>query len=477
MPTDNNKSALIIGAGLVGSLTACYLAKAGWRVEVRERRTDPRAQGYAGGRSINLALSVRGLAGLKGVGLDEAVMREDAIRMPGRMIHPTGASGAEVKTYFQPYSANPNDAINSVSRGGLNISLLHAAAKYPNVRLVFDSACADMDLSKPEAVFVEGFRWPLAAGAEWGKVDRVKADLIVCTDGAFSVARGAMMKTDRYEYSQTYLHHGYKELTILPKPARMGGESEYALEPHALHIWPRGGSMMIALPNRDKSFTCTLFWPFEGDHSFGALRSGADVAMHFAKHYPDAAPLMPTLLEDYQRNHVGSLVTVRCWPWQHGGKVALVGDSCHAIVPFYGQGMNCGFEDCLTLAECLERHPADQPAALDEYQRLRKPNADAIAEMALTNFIEMRDLSGRADFQHRKKIERAIYRKMPEKYVPQYDLVSFSTVPYTEALRRGNEMNEAVTRVERILPLEAGKGLNDSDMDVFMAENAGQAGI
>lgn len=451
--------AVVVGAGLVGSLMACYLARAGWKVRVYERRGDPRAKGYSGGRSINLALSARGLwglAGVEGAGLDRLVLERDAIPMRGRMIHPVSGDLA-----FQPYSADPKDAINSVSRGGLNLTLLRAAAAMEGVELFFDRPCVDVDLEGTAAVF-EG-----PGGAE-----RVEADLIVGADGAFSAVRARMQKTDRFEYSQSYLEHGYKELVIPgggearqrgSETARRGvgglaADDGFVMEPNALHIWPRGGSMMIALPNRDGSFTCTLFWPMEGGAGgvgLESLRTAGEVEAFFGREYPDAVPLMPTLAEDYLRNPNGSLVTVRCRPWRRG-RTVLAGDAAHAIVPFYGQGMNCGFEDCRELAACLGRHGGDVEAALEEYQERRKPNADAIADMAVENFVEMRDKVGDPAFRYRKKVEQAVHQMFPERWAPQYNLVSFSTVPYTEARRRGRELDGVVSAVVERVPRAEG---------------------
>jgi kynurenine 3-monooxygenase len=492
------KHVLIIGAGLVGSLAAVYFARRGWRVSVYERRPDPRAKGYIGGRSINLALSVRGLWGLAGVDLDRTVLERDAIPMPGRMIHPApsaNAAAAQSGTIFQPYSKNPADAINSVSRGGLNLTLLHAAAAAPGVELVFDRRCLDVDLDRCRASFVDDTR-------PTDPPTIIEADLIFAGDGAFSAVRTAMQKTDRFEYSQSYLEHGYKELHI-PSASELGiagvgigrwaggdaaagsrskaANASFALDPNALHIWPRGGSMMIALPNRDGSFTCTLFWPFAGDHSFAQLEGDliarklidphgaptaeerAGVAAHFQRHYPDAVPLMPTLVHDFFANPTSSLVTVRCAPWfrmARDGKRAtvLAGDAAHAIVPFYGQGMNAGFEDVRILAECLDRAPGtggagDLAAALAEYHALRKPNADAIADMAIENFTEMRDKVGSPAFRYRKRVEQTIHDAFPDRVAPQYNLVSFSTVPYAEARRRGRDLDAVLDRViERLGP-------------------------
>ncbi len=431
---------MIIGAGLAGSLMVCYLARAGYRVSVYERRSDPRVKGYIGGRSINLALSIRGITGLQGAGLADMVMSTQAIRMPGRMIHPPSK---ETQPIFQPYSHDPNDAINSVSRGGLNLALIEAASKYPNVEMHFDCTCNDIDLPlDPAAAPTAIFSTP--AGEK-----RVSASLILGADGAFSPVRNRLQKTDRFEYSQSYLQHGYKELHIPPT-----AKGEFAMEPNALHIWPRGGSMMIALPNRDGSFTCTLFWPFTGEHSFEHLRTAGEVRSFFEQYYPDAVPLMPTLTEDYFKNPTSSLVTVRSWPWHYQGKLCTLGDAAHAIVPFYGQGMNAAFEDCLALSQCLAKHSKDRIAALEEFQSLRKPNADAIADMALANFIEMRDKVGSPAFLYRKKVEQTIHHAFPNRVNPQYNLVSFSTVPYAEAMRRGKQLDTVLDQLVAKFPPE-----------------------
>jgi kynurenine 3-monooxygenase len=431
-----SRTALIVGAGLAGSLMACYLARAGWRVRVYERRADPRKSGYIGGRSINLALSARGLWGLAGVGLDAHILEHDAIPMRGRMIHPPAGP-----TILQPYSADPTDAINSVSRGGLNITLLNLAERERGVEIVFDRPCIDVEPETGVAIF-EG-----PAGPE-----RVPADLVIGADGAYSAVRAKLQRMDRFEYSQSYLEHGYKELSIPPR----GGE--FAMEPHALHIWPRGGAMMIALPNRDRSFTCTLFWPWEGMHGLTSLATREAVRAFFSQHYADAVPLMPTLEEDFLGNANGSLVTVRCRPWVRD-RAVLIGDAAHAIVPFYGQGMNCAFEDCRELAACLAA--MDQPAALREYEARRKPNADAIADMALDNFVEMRDKTGRPEFLYRKRTEQAVHAMVPGRWTPQYNLVSFSTVPYTEARRRGRELDAVVDAVVAQVPMQRAQSLSD----------------
>lgn len=425
-------SVLIVGAGLAGSLLAVYLARAGWKVEIVERRADPRIRRFAAGRSINLAISARGIKALRRAGLEDAVMK-DAIRMGGRMIHPVeGAPG------YQPYSADPTRAINSVSRSALNLALLDAAAAEPNVRVSFDERCASVDFAAGAVTFVND-----ATGA----TRTATADLVVGADGAYSAVRGALQKTERFDYSQEFLGHGYKELHI--PPVAGGPHAPFAMEPNALHIWPRGESMMIALPNPDGSFTCTLFWRHDGaGSSFAAIKSGADALAHFRTVYPDAVPLMPTLADDFAKNPVGVMVTVRCGQWTRG-RVTLIGDAAHAIVPFYGQGANASFEDCEALADALAGSATIEDA-LRAYEAARIANSNAIADMALRNFIEMRDLTGRTSFKWKKKIEHALNRVMPATFVPLYDLVSFSTVPYSEAKARGAANDRAIRHSIRV---------------------------
>ena len=435
MSVGAGKSVIIVGAGLAGSLLACYLAKLGYSVAVYERRSDPRKAGYVGGRSINLALSARGLWALDGVGLKDEILTH-AIPMRGRIMHKPERNPTLV---FQAYG-KPTDAINSISRGGLNLALIHAAARHENVTFHFDRRCLEVDANRCEVSFIDETN-PSATPVT------ASADLVIGADGAFSAIRTALQKTDRFEYSQSYLGHGYKELHIPPVEGGGGAHNGYALDPNALHIWPRGSAMMIALPNPDKSFTCTLFWPYDGEHSFAPLNTPETVRAFFEKHYPDAQPLMPTLVEDFLRNPVGSLVTVRSWPWsRHSdrGTVAVLGDAAHAIVPFFGQGMNAAFEDVRTLSECLTAKGGDIRAAVEECQRLRKPNADAIAQMALENFIEMRDKVGSRAFLWRKKLEHAVQAVAPRAFPSRYELVSFSTVPYTQALAAGEKFDRLI---------------------------------
>lgn len=417
-PTEQPESAcrvIIVGAGLAGSLMACYLGREGYEVEVHERRSDPREKGFIGGRSINLAVSCRAITALDQVGLAETIL-ENAIPMRGRMMHALNG-----KLSFQPYSRNPNDAIKSISRGGLNLALIDAADALANVTFHFDHKCEDVDLDVPAATF---------ASAGSGELVSRECDFVIGADGAFSAVRGRMLKLDRFSCSQSYLSHGYKELTIPPAP---GKDGTFAMEPNALHIWPRGGFMMIALPNRDKTFTCTCFWPFEGPTGFEAISSEQDVEPFFTRHFPDAVPLMPTLVEDFLSNPLGSLATVRCEPWHYQDKVVLIGDAAHAVVPFYGQGINAGFEDCRILDACLRQHPSDRACALRQYTAQRKVNTDAIADLALANFIEMRDKVGSPAFLMKKKLEKTLHAIFPNWFMPLYNMISFSDIPYAEA--------------------------------------------
>ncbi len=424
---------VIAGAGLAGSLLACSLGRMGFRVTVLERRPDPRRAGYAGGRSINLALSVRGIRALTRLGLAERVLAH-AIPMPGRMLHDRHGGLA-----FQAYSKDPRDAINSVSRGGLNLVLIEQAALDPNVQLAFDQRCIDVDVGAgaPAAIVEDATRPPGQSPTR-----RVEGDLVLGADGAFSAVRARLQKNDRFEYEQSYLSHGYKELHI---PAR--ADASFAMEPHALHIWPRRRAMMIALPNPDKTFTCTLFWPWEGEHSFERVRGRATVESFFREHYPDAVPLMPTLAEDFERNPASSLVTVRCWPWRHEDRVLVLGDAAHAIVPFFGQGMNCAFEDCAALCEMLEAQDGDLSRVLPAFERARKPHAEAIADMALENFVEMRDKVGSRAFRLKKKGEHLLHALLPGTYVPLYHMVSFTSIPYADARARARRQSGIVRAV------------------------------
>ncbi len=415
----------IVGSGLAGTLLACYLGRAGRRVVLYEKRPDPRHGAADRGRSINLALSTRGLHALGEVGLGDEVVRH-SILMRGRMIHHLNGTLA-----FQPYGKDDREALHSVSRGGLNRLLVEAAARYPGVAVYFEQRCTGLDVEAGEVELAHG-----------DEVRRVRAEVIVGADGAYSAVRSALVRRERFDYAQEYLTHGYKELTI---PAGPGGT--FRIEKHALHIWPRGSFMMIALPNADGSFTCTLFWPFEGPNSFAALQSERDVLAFFEAQFPDAVPLLPDLVRDFQHNPTSALVTVRCKPWHVDGRVVLLGDACHAVVPFLGQGMNAAFEDCSVLVQCLQEHPEDRTAAFAAYEARRKPHLDTLARLCVENFVEMRDRVGSRLFLLRKKLDVLLHALLPGWYLPLYTMVEFTRIPYADAVRRARRQERIVAAV------------------------------
>jgi kynurenine 3-monooxygenase len=414
----------IVGSGLAGTLLACYLGRAGYRVDLHEKRPDPRTHDAERGKSINLALSVRGLQALREVGLADDILRL-AIPMRGRMIHsPSGALA------FQPYGKDDTESINSVSRAGLNLALIEAAARHESIRLFFQHQCTGIDLASATIDISDS----TAHGST-----KIPCDIVIGADGAHSAVRAAMQRQERFCYQQDFLSHGYKELTIAPGP---GGS--FQMHKHALHIWPRHSFMMIALPNIDGSFTCTLFWPYEGAHSFAALRTDDDITRFFREQFPDAVPLLPDLVEQYRTNPIGPLMTVRCQPWHVGGRVVLLGDACHAVVPFLGQGMNAAFEDCTVLARCIERHAPAWDVAFAEFERQRKEHTDALADMAVDNFLEMRDRVGSRLFRWKKRGDILLHKLLPGWYLPLYTLITFTTTPYADARRRARRQQQIV---------------------------------
>ena len=426
---------ILIGSGLAGGLLAAYLGRRGYDVDLYERRADPREGNIIGGRSINLALSTRGIHALEQLGIADEVLQH-AIPMRGRMIHDKSGN-----LHFAPYDVDPNKHINSIGRAALNTAVIEAAQRYPNVRVHFSHRCTDVDLDSGTAELVDS---SVEAGVSPAdpvrQVIEVSADAIIGVDGAFSAVRQSMhKKLADFEYDESYLAHGYKELTIPPGP-----DGSWQMEKEALHIWPRKSFMMIALPNPDGSFTCTLFWEFEGPRSFASTKTDDDVRRFFDEEFPDAVPLMPALLEDFKNNPTGSLVTIRCAPWYHKDKVALVGDAAHAVVPFYGQGMNAAFEDCVVLDECLAEFPDNRERAFAEYFARRKENADALADLAVENFIEMRDKTASRTFRAKKKLDHALEAALPGIYLPLYTMVTFTRIPYAEAAQRARRQDSII---------------------------------
>ncbi|MBY0232767.1 MAG: FAD-dependent monooxygenase [Gemmataceae bacterium] len=410
----------VVGSGLAGAMLACLLGKAGRRVDLRERRPDPRSRDAERGRSINLALSTRGLHALDQVGLAEEA-KALGVLMRGRMIHPRSGPLS-----FQPYGNDDTQALHSVPRAALNRLLVERAAAYPGVRLFFDHRCTGVDLDKRVAEYAT------PQGAE-----SIPYSLLVGADGAWSAVRAAMQRREGFDYSQSFLPVGYKELAMPPGP---GGS--FLMEKDALHIWPRGEYMMIALPNADGSFTCTLFWP---SAMFDALETPDDVEGFFQQEFPDAVPLLPDLGHQYFANPTGPLVTIRCHPW-HVRDAVLLGDAAHAVVPFLGQGMNAAFEDCVFLAECL-----DHPLPLGEFQRRRKEHVDALADLCLDNYEEMKRRVGSLWFRLGKRLDLFLHRLLRSLWMPLYTMVEFTRIPYGQAVRRARRQNRAASALVVLL--------------------------
>jgi kynurenine 3-monooxygenase len=388
------------------------------------------------GRSINLALSTRGIHALQQAGLWDR-MRSIIIPMKGRMMHSIAG-----ELTFQPYGKNEAEVINSISRAELNIALINGAEEQ-GATIHFNRRCSGYD-PRTGAIRVRD--------EETGEETTQEAKTVIGCDGSASALRAEMLKLTRFNFSQQYLDYGYKELTIPASP-----QGKHVLETHALHIWPRGNHMLIALPNIDGTFACILFLPFEGTDSFAELVTPAQVEQFFKSRFPDAVPLMPQLADNYFANPTGSMGTVKCSPWHVEGRALLLGDAAHAIVPFFGQGINCGFEDCSRLVEMIDLSGGDWPGLFAEFEKDRKINTDAIADMAVENFTEMRDRVADSRFLFRKKVELALEARYPELFVPKYAMVTFHRVPYSVALTRGAvqdrilaELCESIARVEDI---------------------------
>ena len=430
------KSVTIVGAGLVGSLLSIYLSKRGYKVNVFERRADMRLETMSAGRSINLALSDRGWRGLEGVGIADDI-KKIAIPMYGRFIHHKDGTNA-----YQPYGKD-NQAIYSVSRADINMKLMDLAEQQENVNIQFNKKCTLINRKDLAITFEDNLT---------KETSNSSADLLFGADGAFASSRlSIQLQSDRFEYNQHYIDCGYKELII---PA--GKNGEFLLDKNALHIWPRGSFMMIALPNPDGNFTCTLFLPFEGEKSFSNLKTDKQVEDFFKSEFSDAFTLMPTLISDFKTNATASLVTVKCAPWVFDNKIGLIGDAAHAIVPFYGQGMNCGFEDCVVLNELIEKHNDDWDIIFPEYEQLRKPDGDAIADLAIANFVEMRDKTADPKFILQKKIEAKFSQHYPDKWIPLYSMVTYSPhIRYSTALKEGQKQQKIMDEIMALNNIES----------------------
>ena len=427
---------LIIGAGLCGSLLALRLGQRGFQVTLVEKRADLRKIEQDAGRSINLAFSDRGMKAMKMVGLENEVEKL-CLPMIGRMIHDKKSN-----KFMSLYSGKENKYINSISRPGLNMLLLDSAEKLPNVSLIFNQSCESLDFENSTAVFKE---------YQTNEYSTYKADLIFGTDGAGSIVRNNMFddKSIRLSFSIDWLSHSYKELTI---PASKNGK--FQDDPKALHIWPRGENMLISLPNLDGSFTVTLFLAHQtGKDNFEKLNTAEKVNEYFEREFPDAKSLMPNLAKEFFENPTAYLGTVKCYPWNVMGKTLILGDAAHAIVPFYGQGMNASFEDVVVLDKFIEKHEGDWKTTFSEFEKERKIDADAIAELAIYNFHEMKEHVANPLFQEKRKLEVALEDNFPKKYNSKYSLVTFNAdIPYSKAMKIGRAQDKAILNL-----LEDGK--------------------
>lgn len=433
MTDTTSRSITLIGAGLAGALLAILLARRGWRVDVYEKRGDPRVKGYQGGRSINLALAERGRNALRQADADDEVMKQ-AVMMRGRMVH-----FLDGRQQLQRYGRDDSEVIWSIHRGDLNIVLLDLAEQ-AGARLHFDRKLESVDFDARSARFVD---------ERDGSESEAKFEALVGADGAGSSLRAAMMKRSDLGESTQFLDHSYKELEIPPD-----ADGGFKIEPNALHIWPRGHYMCIALPNDEKTFTVTLFLPNQGDPSFATLRTGTEARALFERDFADAVPLIPRLEQDWERNPPGLLATLYLDRWHIDDRAVLLGDAAHAMVPFHGQGMNCAFEDCVVLARKLEQH-ADLAGAFAAFEAERKPNASAIQQMALENYLEMRDRVDDPDFLLQRELERVLQDRHPGRFVPHYTMVTFMLIPYATALDR--------SEIQREILVDATRGLDSLD--------------
>jgi kynurenine 3-monooxygenase len=458
----------IVGAGLVGSLLAIFMAKRGFKIDVYERRVDMRKEQISAGRSINLAISTRGLKAMHLAGLDDDVLSQ-AVPMRGRMMHSkTG------ELTYQPYGKSDDEYINSISRASLNQLLMTKAEATGAVHFHFEQKANGLDIASNSVLFVD-------ESVEPHKDYQVKAAIVIGTDGSASKVRDDITSQYGYKCTESRLNYGYKELVIPASP-----DGAFQMEKHALHIWPRGAYMLIALPNFDGSFTCTLFLPFEGVDSFEHLTTREAVGQFFNTQFADAVPLIPNLVDHFFANPTGHMDTVKAYPWNIDGRALLLGDAAHAIVPFFGQGANCGFEDLSILEECMDEHiarggslyidhrekPATEPSdenaghhrrmkdgvfnwqiIFDELVKRRKENCDAIADMAVENFTEMRDKVGDPKFLLGKGVEKLLEKEFAGAYRSRYSLVTFSNYPYKLALEAGvvceEILSELCSNIER----------------------------
>ena len=431
----------MIGAGLTGPLLATYLAQQGYSVEIFERRPDMRKESISAGRSINLALSARGNHALKEVGLYDKI-KPNTIPMKGRMIHDLNGN-----THLQPYGQKENEVIFSVSRAQLNMELMNLAEETGKVTIRFNHQLLSADLEQNKLLF------QLSNSLE--EIELPFNRVIGC-DGSASILRKSIVEKANIQYVKKPLGHGYKELTIPPLKS-----GKFRIEPNALHIWPRGNHMLIALPNNDCSFTCTLFFPMTGTKSFETVKTEKDILDLFQSQFHDAIKLIPNLVEDFQKNSTGDLASVYCKPWHLGDKALLIGDAAHAVVPFFGQGMNASFQDCSTLAKLMGQNKNDWKTIFNTFSSVQVENGHAIADMAIENYLEMRDHVNDTEYKKRRNVELKLERMFPGQFIPRYSMVSFHQIPYAEVYQRGGKQSKIIRDVLKADP--SGQSI-DKDM-------------
>jgi kynurenine 3-monooxygenase len=429
------KKATIIGAGLSGTLMAIYLARSGFEVKVHERRKDNRLERIDSGRSINMTLAARGLAALGNV-LDISKILELTIPLKGRMVHNLNGS-----LKFIPYGSREHEVIYAVKREALNRVLIDVAETYPNVEISFNRRCVEVDRKTGGVRLMD---------EATGESINTEADFIIGADGTFSTVRQQMHRGERADYRQDFLNRGYKEL-ILPA----GKNNTFQLEKHALHIWPRGDCMLIGIPNPDGSFALTCILPFEGNPSFISLNTEADFLSYFNSQFPDIAPLIEHCATDFLNRPTSLFLTTKAFPWHYGGQVALLGDACHTVTPFYGQGMNAAFEDCAVMDECLRRYGDDFEAAFCQHELLRKRHTDVLADISVENFIELRDKVRSPMLMARKTMDFALHKLLRDSWSPLYTLITHTTIPYADAVERYNRQY----RIARLLGMDLALGL------------------
>ena len=440
----------LIGAGLTGPLLATYLAQRGHSVEIYECRPDMRKESISAGRSINLALSARGNHALKEVGLYDKI-KLNTIPMKGRMIHDLDGS-----THLQPYGQKENEVIFSVSRAQLNMELMTWAEETGNVTIRFNHQLISADLEQNKLMF------QLSDSLE--EIELSFTRVIGC-DGSASILRKSIVEKADIQYVKKPLGHGYKELTIPPLES-----GEFQIEPNALHIWPRGNYMLIALPNNDYSFTCTLFFPMAGATSFKTVKTEKDILDLFQSQFPDAIKLMPTLVEDFQSNPTGDLASVYCKPWHFVDKALLIGDAAHAVVPFFGQGMNASFQDCSALAILMDQIEDEWTAIFNAFSSTQVENGHAIADMAIENYLEMRDHVNDTEYKKKRNVELKLERMFPGRFIPRYSMVSFHQIPYSEVYQRGRKQFKIIDDVLKADP--SGQSIDKAMVEKMLPEPA-----